>query len=165
MNQPSQPNQNLQYKASRSIKNFALQPLLQVKLGLYSIILSLVFALAVTGILYVNLAKFSDIILQLTGVEDEVKDLLNQYIAPAKLQVMGVILLYVIVNMVVTILYTHKLIGPTIAFRRHIRMIAEGKLQYRTVLRKGDAFEEVANDLNKLSEFMEQKSKKTNVII
>ena len=148
-----------QVKASRSFKNYALQPLLQIKLGLYSILLSLGFALVVSGILYINLAKFSDIILQLTGVEDEVKDLLNQYIAPAKIQVLATIVIYVAINIVVTILYTHKLIGPTIAFRRHVRMIADGKLQYRTVLRKGDAFEELADDLNKLSTFLEKKSK------
>ena len=57
-------------KASRSIRNYALQPLLQVKLGLYSILMSMVFAAVISGILYINLAKFSDIILQLTGVED-----------------------------------------------------------------------------------------------
>lgn len=146
-------------KASRSIRNYALQPLLQVKLGLYSILLSFAFALVVAGILYVNLAKFSSIIVQLTGVEEEVKDLLDQYVAPAKIQVLLTLVVYVIVNMIVTILYTHKLIGPTIAFRRHIRMIAEGKLQYRTNLRKGDAFSEVAQDLNNLSEALERKSK------
>jgi len=158
MSQPGQ-DKKAQGKASRSFRNYALQPLLQIKLGLYSILLSLGFALAVSGILYVNLAKFSDIILQLTGVEDEVKDLLNQYIAPAKIQVFATIVIYVVVNMVVTILYTHKLIGPTIAFRRHIRMIADGKLQYRTVLRKGDAFAELADDLNKLSSYLELKAK------
>ena len=148
-----------QGKASRSFRNYALQPLLQIKLGLYSILLSLGFALAVCAILYFNLGKFSDIILQLTGVEDEVKDLLTQYIAPAKIQVIAVVVIYILINIAVTVLYTHKLIGPTIAFRRHIRMIADGKLQYRTVLRKGDAFAELADDLNKLSAFLELKSK------
>lgn len=146
-------------KASRSIKNYALQPLLQVRLGLYSILLSLLFALIIGGILYFNLAKFSAIIVQLTGVEDEVNDLLQQYIAPAKIQVVLALLAYISVNMVVTILYTHKLIGPTVAFRRHIRMIAEGKFGYRTNLRKGDAFSEVADDLNNLSAQLEQKQK------
>jgi signal transduction histidine kinase len=92
-------------------------------------------------------------------VEEEVQDLLNQYIAPAIIQVVVTAIAYVVVNIVVTILFTHKLIGPTIAFRRHIRMIAEGKLQYRTVLRKGDAFSEVAEDLNNLSALLEKRSK------
>lgn len=145
-------------KASRSIRNYALQPLLQVKLGLYSILLSFVFALIVAGILYFNLAKFSSIIVQLTGVEEEVNDLLEQYIAPAKIQVLLTLATYVVLNMIGTIFLTHRLIGPTVAFRRHIRMIAEGKLQYRTNLRKGDAFVEVADDLNNLSAILEKKS-------
>lgn len=145
-------------KASRSIRNYALQPLLQVKLGLYSILLSFVFALIVAGILYFNLAKFSSIIVQLTGVEEEVNDLLEQYIAPAKIQVLLTLATYVVLNMIGTIFLTHRLIGPTVAFRRHIRMIVEGKLQYRTNLRKGDAFVEVADDLNNLSALLEKKS-------
>lgn len=159
MNQQVNPSPSKGGKSSRSIRNYALQPLLQVKLGLYSVLLSLIFGLAISGILYVNLAKFSDIILQLTGVEDEVKDLLNQYIAPAKVQVGIAVLIYVLTNLIVTIVFTHRLIGPTVAFRRHIRMIAEGNLKYRTILRKGDAFNELADDLNKLSSQLEQKSK------
>lgn len=146
-------------KASRSVKNYALQPLLQIKLGLYSVILSSIFALLIVGILYFNLAKFSDIILELTGVKEEVQDLLDQYLSPAIYQIVTSAVLYVLINLVMTIIYTHKLIGPTIAFRRHVRMIAEGKYQYRTVLRKGDAFNELAEDLNKLSSLLEQKSK------
>jgi hypothetical protein len=148
-------------KDSRSIKNYILQPLLQIKLGLYSIILSTVFALVIVGILYLNLAKFSDIILELTGVKDEVKDLLEQYLSPAAFQIFLAAALYVLINMVMTIVYTHRLIGPTIAFRRHIRMIAEGKYEHRTVLRKGDAFNEIADDLNKLSALLEQKARQS----
>jgi signal transduction histidine kinase len=117
------------------------------------------FALAVSGILYLNLSKISAVVLQLTLVEDEVRDLLNQYLDPAKLQTILLMLLYIVVNIVVTVLYTHKLIGPTIAFRRHIRMIAEGQYQHRTTLRKGDAFQEVADDLNSLSAVLADKFK------
>jgi signal transduction histidine kinase len=145
-------------KASRSLKNYALQPLLQIKLGLYSVILSTLFAVLIVVILYTNLAKFSDIILELTGVKEEVQDLLDQYLSPAVYQIVAAAVCYVLINLVMTIVYTHKLIGPTIAFRRHVRMIAEGKYQYRTVLRKGDAFNELADDLNKLSSLMEQKN-------
>jgi hypothetical protein len=78
---------------------------------------------------------------------------------PAKIQIAGLLLLYIAINMLLAIVFTHKLIGPTVAFRRHIRMIAENKLQYRTILRKGDAFQEVAEDLNKLSDKLERQSK------
>ena len=157
MNEAASPENPPVNKAKRSIKNYALQPLLQVKLGLYSILLSIAFSIAVSVILYVNLGKFTSIVLELTGVEDEVKDLLIQYMAPAKLQLGFAMFLYILITMVVSIKYTHSLIGPTVAFRRHLRLLAEGNFQYRTKLRPGDAFSEVADDLNKLSEVLQSK--------
>jgi hypothetical protein len=38
-------------------------------------------------------------------------------------------------------------------------MIAEGQYQHRTTLRKGDAFQEVADDLNSLSAVLADKFK------
>lgn len=138
-------------KTNRSVKNYALQPYLQVKLGLYSVVLSLIFSAVIAGILYFHLGKLSEIILELTGVPDEVRDLLHQYVNPAIYQIGATIAVYVVVNIAITILFTHRLIGPTIAFRRHIKMISEGKYQHRTILRKGDSFMELADDLNRLS--------------
>jgi hypothetical protein len=145
------PKKRSSSKTDRSLRNFILQPFLQVRLGLYSILLSMFFMLAIAGVLYLNLAKFSEIILQLTGVEEEVRDLLNQYTGPTIVQTLVLVFLYGLVNIIVAVVFTHKLVGPTIAFRRHIRMIKEGRYDYRTTLRKGDAFSEVANDLNDLS--------------
>jgi HAMP domain-containing protein len=150
---------NVSQKMSRSVKNYALQPYLQIKLGLYSVILSVMFAAIITAILYFNLGKLSEIILELTGVPDEVRDLLHQYINPAIYQILATIAVYVVANIAITILFTHRLIGPTIAFRRHVKMISEGKYQHRTVLRKGDSFMELADDLNRLSSQLEKNSK------
>ena len=142
----------------RSLKNYILQPLLQIKLGLYSILLSIAFSLAVSAILYFNLGKFTAIVLELTGVEDEVKDLLIQYLAPAQIQLAAAMVLYILITIVMSIKYTHTLVGPTVAFRRHIRMLAEGKYDYQTRLRDGDAFSEVADDLNNLSKLYASKT-------
>ena len=144
-------------KTRRSVKNYALQPLLQIKLGLYSVIYSVIFAIAVGFILYFNLAKLTNIIFELTGVEDEVRDVVNQYTAPAKIQLLVVMLMYVGSILVLSVKFTHKLVGPTIAFRRHIRMIADENWDYRTKLRDGDAFTEVADDLNRLSVYLAKK--------
>lgn len=144
-------------KTRRSVKNYALQPGLQIKLGLYSVVLAIFFAIAVGLILYFNLAKLMAIVLELTGVEEEVNDLMNQYIAPAKIQLLLAMGVYVFATVILSIKYTHKLVGPTIAFRRHIRMIADQQWDYRTKLRDGDAFSEVAEDLNRLSSYLKKK--------
>ena len=44
----------------------------------------------------------------------------------------------------------------TCALPIYIRSIAEGRYNARTYLRKGDAFAEVADELNRLSEVMEK---------
>ena len=63
--------QNAQDK--RKFRNYFLQPLLQIKLGLYSIILTAVFSLTVSVILYLNLVDFATIIFALTDSESEIR--------------------------------------------------------------------------------------------
>ena len=53
--------------------------------------------------------------------------------------------------------YSRKLVGPQIAFRRHIAAIESGDYSSRIVLRKGDAFDDVAHALNQLAETLEKR--------
>jgi methyl-accepting chemotaxis protein len=143
-------------KAKRRVRNFMLQPLLQVKIGLYSIIMSLIFAAALAWIVYYNFAGLVNSVVLLTDAEDEVRELFMDYWRGTQLWVYLAFVIYLGAVVAMSILYTHKLVGPTIAFRRHIRSLSEGRYNARTYLRKGDAFAEVADELNRLSEMMER---------
>ena len=145
-------------KAKRRLRNYMLQPLLQVKIGLYSILLSVFFSLALGAIVYYNFAGLVSSIVLLTDAEAEVKDLFMQYWKDTQLWIFLCFGIYLLATVSISVLYTHKLIGPTIAFRRHVRSIAEGRYNARTYLRKGDAFSELADELNHLSEVMEKRS-------
>ncbi len=145
-------------KAKRRAKNFMLQPLLQVKLGIYTIIISVLFSAALAAILYFNFSSLINSIVLMTDAEEEVREIFMSYWKGTQLWIYLTFLVYLVLTILVSVLYTHKLIGPTIAFRRHIRMIAEGRYNARTYLRKGDAFVEVADELNRLSEVMERKA-------
>ena len=144
-------------KQQRRIKNFLLQPLLQVRLGIYSISLALVFSLMVGGLLYLNFYRFYDLVLELTDLRDEVTVLLESYIHDTTWWVGACIGVYLIMSVTVSIVYTHKLVGPTYAFRRHIANLGRGEYSSRVILRKNDAFLEVAEDLNRLAAVLEQK--------
>lgn len=143
-------------KPKRLIRNFLLQPLLQVKLGLYAITLSLSFVAIIIFLIYSNFANFVDAVVQLTDVEDDVKDLFLEYWAGTRLWIVGCSVIYLIATILVSVIFTHRLVGPTVAFRRHVRSLREGKFQARTFLRRGDAFIEVAEELNLLSEVLEK---------
>jgi len=145
-------------KPKRRVRNFLLMPLLQVKLGLYSILLTVVFSGALAGILYANLKKFAVIVLQLTDVQEEVTELLNAYMRDTRWYVGIAIATFIAINVAISVLYTHRLIGPTIAFRRHVRALADGRYNVRTFLRKGDAFAELADELNHLSEVLDRQN-------
>lgn len=145
-------------KAKRRMKNYMLQPLLQVKLGIYAISLSVLFSIAVALILKFTFGELFDAIILMTDAQDEVNELIDSYSKGAITWLSLAFIVYLGATIGVSVLYTHKLIGPTIAFRRHVRSISEGRYNARTYLRKGDAFAELADELNHLSEVMEKKS-------
>lgn len=143
-------------KAKRRIRNFLLQPLLQVKIGLFSILLSVLFAAALGGLIYFNFFPLMETVLKMTDADEEVRDFFWEEWKTKQLWVYLSFAVYLIAQIAMSILYTHRLVGPTYAFRRHIRSIAEGRFHVRTYLRKGDGFSEVADELNYLSEVMEK---------
>jgi signal transduction histidine kinase len=60
---------------------------------------------------------------------------------------------------ILSIFQTHRFIGPTVAFRRHIRDLANGEYTKRVTIRRGDAFAEVAYELNRLAHILENREK------
>ena len=53
-------------KHPRLLKNFLLQPFLQVQLGLYTILLAFGFTLVLIWIIYTSFSRIYDLILELT---------------------------------------------------------------------------------------------------
>lgn len=145
-------------KNARSLKNLLLDPFTQIKLGLYSFLLALVFSLVVLGILYVNLNNFASIVMTLTDAEDELTGLFIQYMSDATLWLSVTIIAFLLLNILISIVYTHHLIGPAVAFRRHVQNLHKKEYSSRVHLRKGDSFVELANDLNSLAEKLEKNS-------
>ena len=146
----------------RFLRNFLLQPSLQTRFGLYSIALSVVFAGVVFAILYINLSDFSDIVMALTDSESEVRELFANYMLHTRWWLTYTVLLYFVANLVISIVITHRLVGPTVAFRNHIRKLCDGDFQSRVHLRKGDAFGDIATELNRLTAIMEKNQGKSN---
>ena len=64
-------------------------------------------------------------------------------------------LVYVLVNLCISIYYTHKMMGPGVALTRQINDLLAERYDRRLVLRKGDSFQDVAARLNELAEKLE----------
>lgn len=143
-------------KNQRRFSNYFLQPLLQVRLGLYSSAIALVFSVMVFITLYASLHDFADVVFAVTDRESEVRSLFRSYITGASGWLLLLLVLFIASNVLVAVIYTHRLIGPTIAFRNHMKKLASGKFQDRIHLRKGDAFQELADELNEFTDLLDR---------
>ena len=78
--------------------------------------------------------------------------ILNEYLTSMAWWVGLLVILYTFLNLLISIYYTHRMIGPSVAFKRHIQALKEGDFDSRVKLRTHDAFLDVAQELNELAE-------------
>jgi signal transduction histidine kinase len=129
-----------------------LQPFLQVRIGLYNVVLSLIFCIIVGGYLYFKLMEFGEVVQTLTESDDTINELVRSYLISVGTVATSIGALFVLLSLGMSIYFTHKMVGPTIAFRRQINALKSGNYTAKISLRKGDAFNEVAQELNELAD-------------
>ncbi len=148
------------FSRQRKLRNYLLRPSLQVQLAAYTICLTFFFASILVAIVAYHFAGLYEIVLSLTDLESEIGSLMHEYLQGVAGYLVVLLLLYMIFVVVLTVVATHALIGPTIAFQRHIKAMIAGDFNSRIKLRKYDAFQEVATDLNQLAESFAQRMRK-----
>ena len=117
------------------------------------LIFSAIFA-AGTSYLFGNLFE---LVLEVTELQDEVLAIFREQVNNANKWLFVIVGFYLVSIITVTILYTHRLVGPTIAFKRHIRELISGNYDSKVNLRKRDAFEDIADDLNNLADTLKKR--------
>ncbi|UCE85532.1 MAG: hypothetical protein JSU66_14515 [Deltaproteobacteria bacterium] len=144
------------FRSRRRPFNLLLRPALQLKLPVYVVLVTLGFAF-VWGLQgYVAYERLLTSALEHTVAAESLKNVLWFQTLDFLTASVAISIVYVVVVMVVCALYAHKMIGPTVAFRRQIAAIKRGDYAHRIALRKGDAFGDVADDLNALAEALEK---------
>lgn len=141
-------------KHQRKIINLLLQPVVQLRIGMVNALISLMFVGGLGWYAWDRLHQITDVVVTLTQADEEISRLISGYLTDVATVAFTVTILFVIATLAATVWMTHKLVGPTVAFRRHIAALMEGRFGTRIVLRKGDAFSEVAEDLNRLSDYL-----------
>ncbi len=143
----------------RKTSNLVLQPHLQLKLPVYLLGLTFCFAVLFTLHGYVTYDRLYEIVLQHTDAPEYFERVIQAQTANFKAVSASMGIAYVLLMLTISILYTHRLVGPTVAFRRHVESIRNGDFSSRIVLRKNDAFLEVARELNELAEMLGEQEK------
>jgi methyl-accepting chemotaxis protein len=135
----------------RSAKNYLLAPRLQLLLGLYSALLGVAFAFAVLGIIFAGMSRVYVQVMDLVAEKAAALEIIDRAAHDCGVYLFVAALLFVVMNIVVTIVYTHRLVGPMHAFERQLSALREGRYDARVALRPHDAFQEVATELNGLA--------------
>ena len=148
------------YDERRKARNFLLKPALQMKLPLYTLVLSFTFGSAALLIGYIYFEQLYAMMIENTTQGDYLREAVNQqtgnFIEASVILMIG----YVFLMVAITTIYTHRIIGPTVAITRHVRALKNGLYSHRVSLRKRDALKDLAGELNELAETLEKYNNK-----
>ena len=140
----------------RKARNLLLRPVLQIKLPLYIILLSVTFGGLAMLLGYFYFEQLYMMMLENTTqgsyLQETISEQLGNFMESSVMLLIG----YVFLVAGITIIYTHRMIGPTVTINRHIRALQEGRYASRVTLRKNDEHKDLAAELNELAEILEQ---------
>lgn len=140
----------------RKARNFLLKPALQMKLPLYILFMSLMFgSMALLGG-YIYFEQLFAMMIENTTQGNYLQETISQQTENFIEASMVLLVVYIIFTVGITTIYTHRIIGPTIAIKRHVRALKEGLYSHRVSLRKHDELKDLAGELNELAEILEQ---------
>jgi len=145
----------------RKARNFLLKPGIQLRLTLYVLLLSFTFALL--AVLFGNLYFEQTFVtlLQSTDQSEYVQRILARQTGEFKELALLLLSGYVLLMIVVTVIFTHRLIGPIIPIQRHVKALQEGRFTHRISQRRhDDAFNELVEQLNTLAETLQNDSRR-----
>ncbi len=139
--------------------NLLLQPALQLKLPAVLLIATLGFAALQVAHTQFAYGKLFDIVLAEAGRPPFLENLLREQTADYIEVTSAFTFVYILVVVILSVAYAHRMIGPTVPLRRQIEALKNGDYSARVALRRGDAFSEMAEDLNELAQVLEEHGK------
>lgn len=141
----------------RKARNLLLEPRLQLKLPIQLLLLTAFFAVLVSVVLYYGFESLYEFVTMQGVMGEQLADAIRHQSHAIAIVFVSLFVGYVLLTIGLAVLYLHKLVGPTVAFRRHIEALKNGDFSARIKLRKNDAFPELATDLNELAEILERR--------
>jgi methyl-accepting chemotaxis protein len=147
----------LGFNENRKASNFLLKPVLQLKLALYALVLSLTFVLVsvLFGKLYFEQTYIT--LVENTTQAEYIQAIITQQVHNFKSMFLLLLGIYTVLMVVLVTVYTHRMIGPTFPIMRQIRALKDGLYSHRVKLRRHDCFQELADELNALAQTLEQR--------
>lgn len=136
----------------RGFKSFIVEPYKQVKLGLMFLVVNTLFSLLILGVFgYYVVDLYSAVVahFKLTGQENQLA--LVKFSVPM-IVATGLMILFVLTTLMVSIRYTHQIYGPLISINRFLDELLAGQKPQLLNLRDSDQLQDLAKKLNEFAE-------------
>ena len=143
-------------KFNREFSNFLIAPNRQLRLALMAVLFGLLFLFAVFGF---QMWIFTSLVGSLSASLSEnpaLIQIVSESVRWAWRMFFIACAFFTTMALALTIVFSHRIYGPAFAIRKHLAAISNGDFAFRTTLRKHDELKDIANDLNSLSERLEQ---------
>ena len=147
----------LGFSEQRKSRNLLQKPVLQLKLALYALLLSLgfLFVTVLFGKFYFEQTYIT--LVENTTQAEYVQAIITQQVHDFKSMSLLLLAGYIVMMVVLVAVYTHRMIGPMLPIMRHVKALQEGFYSHRVKLRRYDSFHELADELNVLAETLEKR--------
>jgi hypothetical protein len=144
-------------KNKRSIRNLIINYDAQTNLFYWFLGLSAFFAVVLGIVIFFGMEDFFSQLVASAQLEDDIGNSFLENWNQTKFLLLGFLIIYVCGVGVLSITYTHRLVGPMVSIKKHIDELIIGNYSTRTHLREKDYFRDVAAKLNELAETLESK--------
>ena len=136
----------------RGFKSWFVEPYKQVKLGLMFLIVNLVFsALILTVFGYYTWDMYTAVSSYFHLTDEQSGLALAKFTTPLIVGG-GLIALFVVCTILISVKYTHEIYGPLVSIHRFLDQYLEGKRPDHLQLRESDQLKDLADKLNTIAE-------------
>jgi signal transduction histidine kinase len=134
-----------------------LQPSVQLRLPVYFLLITVAFVVVLAVAIS---SAYRSFYLTIAAEQPAYLERILRAQTQDLVVVSGMVVIgYLLTVLVVSVLQSHRLVGPTVALRRQVEALKNGDYSARVALRRNDAFVELADDLNELARILEQDEK------
>lgn len=138
----------------RGFQGWFVEPYKQVRLGLMFLLVNFCFSIMIIGLFGYYVFDMYDAVstyFKLSG--DESAMAMQKFGVPVAMGG-GLMLLFVLTTILVSVRYTHEIYGPLVSIHRYLDDILNGRAPNPIQLRESDQLKDLANKLNSVAERM-----------
>ena len=136
----------------RGFKGLVVEPYMQIRLGLMFLLVNFLFAALIIGVFGYYVYEIYDAVVtyfKLSGNESVIT--MQKFAVPVGIGA-GLIFLFILTTILVSIRYTHEIYGPLVSIHRYLDDLLQGRTPNSIQLRESDQLKDLADKLNSIAE-------------